>query len=87
MDILDAMDLLLASAAERGRKPRHWIIRQDDWDVIGEQFRAGNLPDPAAIGAITYKEVPVHFGNLNNRGDVGLMDWDGQEVTISEPRT
>lgn len=80
MDILDHMDLLLAKAAEQGREPLHLVLRQNDWIEIGHRFRQDLLPDPSAVGANTYKGVPIHFAALGNEAIVGLVDRNGQPV-------
>lgn len=80
MDIFEAMDLLLASADERGREPLHWQMRQQDWLEIGRQFRANLLKNPAAVGANTYKGIPVHFSKLTENAIVGLVDGEGPNV-------
>ena len=82
-DILATMDDLLVSVEEAGREPQHWLIRQSDWLEIGRRFRDGDVPDPSAIGAASYREVPVHYSDLEPPAVVGIVDRAGDQTIIA----
>ena len=76
-DILTVMDDLLTSVISAGRVPEHWLLRQSDWEEIARRFEEKEVPDLDAIGASTYKEVPVHFSELHDGAIVGIVDKAG----------
>ena len=80
LDILEMMDRLHQAAAERGREPQHWIIRQTDWREIGARFRAGLTLDFKGIGPADYKGIPIHFSKFAADEIVGLVDREGKKV-------
>ena len=84
IDIIDAMDRLLASIQEQGREPLHWQIRQEDWLKIGERFKLDLIADPKTVGANTYKGVPVHFSNLHEGAIVGIVVQAGSTEILGK---
>lgn len=81
MDALVHMDLLLVIAANQGREPQHWFMRETDWLAIGTRVRKNQVPDATKIGEQAYKDVPVHFMNFNAETIVVLIDRLGRQVS------
>lgn len=81
MDALVHMDMLLVNAANQGREPQHWFMRENDWLAIEMRVRKNKVPDLANFGERAYKGVPVHFMNFNAETIVVLIDRLGRQVS------
>jgi hypothetical protein len=74
---LEAMDRILADAAESGREPVHLTVPRNDWLSLKANLAANLVPDPEAFGTNTYKGVPVHFHNGDPR-HIYFVDTAGE---------
>jgi hypothetical protein len=78
MDIRQHLDALLAHAAELGRVPQRFVVREEDWGELASRYHLD--PDPKTEGVMQYCGVLVEFGQVSQRMIAALYDTNGEAL-------